>query len=366
MFRSRLAVVLVAVLTGLGLLVGSSPGPAVAAPGPDDEGGTATLQRRLDEAAGGYNNAHAKAQASEKRRTALITQIAALEKRISALDAEVGKLSAAAYRNGIPDTATAMTNSRSLPDLIGNIGLIDALSERRTRTLNDLRHAKEDLATARKDVDAQLTKQRSAERTMSQKRAAAEKALADAKVGGQQTGGFTTDGENNDERAAAGGSPSSSGPKAEPAPKRKTTSRRATSAPRRADGSWGSEGCSQDDPTSDGCLTPRTLHALRQTQAAGFTHYVHCFRQASFGEHPKGRACDFAAAKNGFGGAATGDDRAYGNRLAAWYIANADRLAVLYVIWYRQIWLPGIGWRAYQSGSDPSAAHTNHVHLSVQ
>jgi hypothetical protein len=105
---------------------------------------------------------------------------------------------------------------------------------------------------------------------------------------------------------------------------------------------------------------------LRQTQAAGFTHYVHCWRTASFGEHPKGRACDFAAAPNGFGGIATGADRAYGNRLAAWFIDNADRLGVLYVIWFRQIWLPGIGWRAYQSGDDPAASHRNHVHLSIQ
>jgi hypothetical protein len=105
---------------------------------------------------------------------------------------------------------------------------------------------------------------------------------------------------------------------------------------------------------------------LQQTQAAGFTHYVHCFRQASFGEHPKGRACDFAAAPDGFGAIATGADRTYGNRLAAWYVANADRLGVLYVIWFRQIWLPGVGWRAYYSSDDPAASHRNHVHLSVQ
>ncbi|TQS46806.1 coiled-coil domain-containing protein [Cryptosporangium phraense] len=346
----RVVPALLAVLIGLGVLVGPVA-PAAA----DDEGGTATLQQRLDEAATGYNNARAEAQASEKRRTALVSQIAVLEKRISALDAQVQELSAAAYRNGVPDAATAMANSRSLPDLIGNLGLVDTLSERRSQTLADLRQARRDLADTQKDVDAQLTKQRAAQRTMGRKRAAAEKALADAKVGGQPTGGFT---DNADDHPAAAGPPAR---KAAPKPRRKPTA-----APRRSDGTYGSEGCSQDDPTSDGCLTPRTLHALRQTRAAGFTHYVHCFRPASFGEHPKGRACDFAAAKSGFGGAATGDDRAYGNRLAAWFIANADRLGVLYVIWYRQIWLPGSGWRAYQSGSDPSAAHTNHVHLSVQ
>jgi hypothetical protein len=142
--------------------------------------------------------------------------------------------------------------------------------------------------------------------------------------------------------------------------------RSARSAPRAPDGTWPRESCSVDDPTSGGCLTPRTLHALQQARAAGFTRYTACFRGASFGEHPKGRACDFAAAATGFGGAATGGDRAYGDRLAAYFLANADRLGVLYVIWYRRIWMPATGWRPYSSGGDPSSAHTNHVHLSVQ
>jgi len=58
--------------------------------------------------------------------------------------------------------------------------------------------------------------------------------------------------------------------------------------------------------------------------------------------------------------------RRYGNDLAAFFVRNADRLGVLYVIWYRQIWLPANGWRSYGgSYGDPSSDHTNHVHLSV-
>ena len=37
----------------------------------------------------------------------------------------------------------------------------------------------------------------------------------------------------------------------------------------------------------------------------------------------------------------------------------------MYVIWYRQIWLPGSGWKAYSASGGPAAVHTNHVHLSV-
>lgn len=81
----------------------------------------------------------------------------------------------------------------------------------------------------------------------------------------------------------------------------------AESAPRNSDGSWPPESCSVNDPTpADGCITPRTLHALQQAKAAGFTRYVSCHRNGGSGEHPRGRACDFAAQKNGFGGVAAG------------------------------------------------------------
>jgi len=121
-----------------------------------------------------------------------------------------------------------------------------------------------------------------------------------------------------------------------------------------------------DDPSTGGCLTPRTYHAYQQTKAAGFNHYVSCFRSGGSGEHPKGRACDWAAAVSGFGGVASGAERDYGNRLASYYLGNADRLGVMYVIWFRQIWMPGLGWRTYNSGGgDPASDHTNHVHLSV-
>ena len=48
------------------------------------------------------------------------------------------------------------------------------------------------------------------------------------------------------------------------------------------------------------------------------------------------------------------------------YGSSANPLAVLYVIWFKQIWLPSSGWKAYSGGNgDPSSDHTNHVHLSV-
>jgi hypothetical protein len=109
------------------------------------------------------------------------------------------------------------------------------------------------------------------------------------------------------------------------------------------------------------------LHALQQAKKAGFTHFVACFRHQSSGEHPKGRACDFAADKDGFGGVASGSSKTYGTNLANYFINNSSKLGVLYVIWFRRIWLPSSGWKSYSGGNgDPSSDHTNHVHLSVR
>ncbi|GAB4003282.1 hypothetical protein GCM10029992_44330 [Glycomyces albus] len=135
-----------------------------------------------------------------------------------------------------------------------------------------------------------------------------------------------------------------------------------------ADGFGGSgSGCTEDDPTTDGCLTPRTLHMYNETKEAGFGNYVSCYRSGGSGEHPKGRACDWSANASGFQNTdATGGDKDYGDRLAAWYVNNADSLGVYYVIWYRQFWSPSSGWRSY-SGADgsPAGDHTNHVHVSM-
>jgi hypothetical protein len=140
----------------------------------------------------------------------------------------------------------------------------------------------------------------------------------------------------------------------------------AKAAPRNADGSWPKESCTVDDPTTSGCITPRLLNAYRQARAAGFTHYTSCFSQRSSGEHPLGRACDFSANATTFkNSAASGSDKAYGDRLAASFVKDADRLGVMYVIWFRQIWLPNTGWRSYSGSGSVAARHENHVHLSV-
>lgn len=67
-------------------------------------------------------------------------------------------------------------------------------------------------------------------------------------------------------------------------------------------------------------------------------------------DHPKGLAIDFMTR-----------DKAQGDALAADLIANASAWGITYVIWWRRIWRPGVGWKPY-TGPVP---HTDHVHASV-
>jgi len=72
-------------------------------------------------------------------------------------------------------------------------------------------------------------------------------------------------------------------------------------------------------------------------------------------DHPKGLALDFMVYA----------DRAKGDQLASWVLANAGRLRITYVIWYRRIWSvarAAEGWRPYFGIS----SHTDHVHTSFE
>jgi hypothetical protein len=76
-------------------------------------------------------------------------------------------------------------------------------------------------------------------------------------------------------------------------------------------------------------------------------------------DHPGGWALDFMV----------GNDRAKGDAIAAYTIANAVRLGVTYIIWYRRIWEHG-QWKPYGGTPDgntsPTALHMDHVHVSFQ
>lgn len=350
--RRRAAWVAALIIVALTLVAGLAPaGPAVAASptrqapatGNDPEGGTPALRDQLEAASKGYLDAKQALANSLTRQQQLAAQLETTEAQHAERASRVEQIAGLAYRTGPLRTASALLNSASPASFLDRANALEVVVANEDQAIHELHETRDQINRSTRAVEIEIVEQRKQQAVMAKRKQQAENALAVA-----------------NERARAAAAAASTTPTTQ-------NSTKAAPAPRNPDGSWPAETCSVNDPTpANGCITPRTLHALNQAKAAGFTRYVSCFRSGGSGEHPKGRACDFAAQKDGFGGAATGGDRTYGNNLAAFLVNNADRLAVLYVIWYRQIWLPSSGWKAYSgAGGDPSSDHTNHVHLSV-
>ncbi|WFE36970.1 hypothetical protein [Micromonospora sp. WMMD998] len=323
-----------AVLLGAGLAVG---GPAAAAPSPNagDEGGSKQLRAALEAAAKGHIEAKNKLDNSKRRQAALAAQLKDIEVRLVGLTAQAGEVAVQSYRQGRLTPVSMLLASSGPDDFLHRAAELDMMAQRDSKRLGDLAEAKAQAVESKLAIDAEVREQQKQLAVLARKKKDAEVALA--KVSSGAGSGFS------------GGSSS------------------AKPAPRNSDGSWPSESCSVDDPTpASGCITPRTLHMLQQAKAAGYKRYASCHRSGGGGEHPKGRACDFAAATGGFEDrSATGGDKSYGDSLANWAKNNASKLGIMYVIWYRQIWMPNTGWRAYSGGGSPAADHTNHVHISM-
>jgi hypothetical protein len=328
----RLTAAVVLLMAASALAVVGPAAPAAA----DPEGGTKTLREALESAARGHVEAKNRLDNSKKRQKSLQGALVAAQLDVKQMEVRVAEIANRSYRLG-RFNATSMLLNASSPDVfLERAQRLDMMAQLDGRTLTRYREAVDAYTRAKTALDLEIKEQQKQVTVLARKKKEAELALASV-GGGRIAGGYIS-----------------------------ANSPLAKRAPRNSDGSWPREGCTVDDPTTTGCITPRTLHAYQQARAAGFKRYTSCFSQRSSGEHPKGRACDHAAAPDGFENVnASGGDRTYGNNLAAFYVKNADRLGVMYVIWYREIWMPGTGWRSYSGSGGPNATHTNHVHLSV-
>lgn len=341
-FTALIAVV--ALLLTLGAPVQAQPGGPPT--DPPNEGGSqtlATLRDNLAAAASGYIEAEAKLDAAKAQQALFETQLAQAEADAVKVKAGVVQYASRAYQTGRLGVLGTMLKASSPNDFMGRMEAMDRMTQRDQASLATLQEAKRRATDAKARIDKLVAEQAAATQEMERRKAAAEKALSVVSGGGSSSGRVNV----------------SAAPDANP-------------APRNADGSLPSETCSVDDPTpASGCITPRTLHSLQEGKRVGFNWYVSCHRDGGDGEHPKGRACDWAAYPNGFVNAsASGSNRTFGDRLAAFFIKNAKALAVMYVVWYCQIWQVGIGWKRYNSagsncGDSPAGDHTNHVHVSI-
>jgi hypothetical protein len=94
---------------------------------------------------------------------------------------------------------------------------------------------------------------------------------------------------------------------------------------------------------------------------------IGCYRDQADGEHPLGRACDFIMQRP-LNHMPTQQYLEHGWAFVNYCIAHAAELNMRYIIWQKQIWQVGIGWREY-TRYDPYGSlqqnHYDHVHVTV-
>ncbi len=345
-------------------IVGMLPSPAAAVEEPPDEivteGSVPELRQQLSETQVAYLDAKGALDASVARQAELAVELEEIEAQVQVETIELGKVARVAYVSAGHTGLTGVLGAESTQAFLDGLGLIDAMATRETSLIRQLQATKAAAAQTRAGLEQEAQTQKDLLAVMEERKGQAELVLCQV-IGGNcaDTSGYQ------DQRGFVVDLP-------------------PEGSRRRADGTWPAEYIPRDrsgypavqertvtgNTWATGYITPRTAHALRQAKAADFDRFVACFRAVEDGgQHPRGRACDFAVRSDGqYGGSdATGDAQAYGNALAAFLVYNADRLGVLYVIWYRQIWTASTGrWRSYSGCCDASSKHTNHVHLSVR
>ncbi|GAA1516523.1 hypothetical protein GCM10009827_034080 [Dactylosporangium maewongense] len=310
--------------------------PAAAEPG-EDGGSNLTVRQALDKALGEYNDAKGRLDKSTADQAAIEAELGKTQARLAELEVSAGSVASAAYRGRRVSLFNVLVGSDNPDQLLHDMSTIEYMISRDDKALHELAETRKKLEQQKADIAAAVANQQAQLKVMEANKKAAEDALKKAGGGGATTG------------APTGGT--------------------VTTKPvaRNSDGSYPKETCSLKDPTTGNCISPRMLNAYNEARLAGFTHYTSCYRSGGGGDHPLGKACDFSANKSTFVNArATGDDLAYGNRLAAWCVANAKNLGVKYVIWYKRIWQPSSGWKSYGGDGTPAGDHYNHVHLSMQ
>jgi hypothetical protein len=311
--------------------------PASAAPGgsdsstADDGDDNPQLNDLLDSTGRRYLEAKAAVAKSTKTQLDLSLKVKSAEAKRDALLPEVGAVAAQQYRTGGVSTMGFLLNSDSANAFLDKAVSLSEINALHDHKLRELDAAIEEVATNKARLDQEVAAQKQNLASMQKQKESAEKALN--LVGGDTvTGGFVT-----------------------------AKSKVASATPRNSDGSLPAESCSVNDPTTDGCITPRTYHMYKEVKKAGFNRFVGCHRNGGPFEHPKGRACDWSLQKSGFAPWHNQDTREYGNEVMAFLVRNADKLGILYVIWNRMIWFPATGWKNYHGPSN----HTDHVHVSM-
>ncbi|WIM96878.1 hypothetical protein ACTOB_000352 [Actinoplanes oblitus] len=317
--------------------------PAHAAPGGSGttaEEGEASddLSDQIEATNRRFVNAKAAVAKSKKTQIQLAAQIKTAEARRDQLVPEVNAIAKQQYQVGNLSSLSFLLRASDSADFLDKAVSLEEINKLHDEKLHELNTLLQDITADKTRLDAEVKNQ---EQQLSVQKKLHDSAEDQLELLGGGTGINKT---------ITAGFVDAKSPTAAP-------------APRNSDGGFSPESCNQDDPTTDGCITKRTLHLYKEVKKAGFNMFVGCHRDGGPFEHPKGRACDWSLQKSGFS-SATGNAKMmrYGNDLTAFLVRNADRLGIYYVIWYKQIWFPATNnWHAYHGPSD----HTDHVHVSL-
>ncbi|BAL85622.1 hypothetical protein AMIS_4020 [Actinoplanes missouriensis 431] len=297
----------------------------------EEEDDDANLSDVIEAANRRYVSAKAAVTKSTKAQAKLNVEIKAAETRRDKLIPEVNSIAREQYVTGNLSAVGFLLGANSSNDFLHKAISLEEINKLHDEKLHELNEAIATVAESKAKLDAEVKAQKKNASLMKKQKDSAEKALQ--LVGGNAlTEGFVV----------------AKSPQADP-------------APRNSSGGFSPEGCNQKDPTTNGCITKRTLHMYKEVKKAGFDMFVGCHRDGGPFEHPKGRACDWSLQKSGFSSAHNDKMMKYGNDLMAFLVRNADELGIYYVIWYKKIWFPASGWKAYHGVSD----HTDHVHVSL-
>ncbi|MCM0675741.1 hypothetical protein NCC78_13730 [Micromonospora phytophila] len=325
----------VAVFAALAVFAG--PLPATAAPTPPkpsghEDGDNKLITDVIEAKNRDFVRAKAQLEKSKKRQLQLALEMSQAQAELDALAPQVSRIAAQSYRTGRIGAVSMLLDTNTPDSFVRRAAALDELNMVNAKKLAEVNAVKDRATQAKLALDAEIRQQQKLANDMAKEKKAAEKALD--LVGGIELTGGLVDAESAVARIAPG---------------------------RGSDGDWKPEGCTQNDPTTSGCITPRTLHMYKEVKRAGFNRFVGCYRSGGPWEHPKGRACDWSLQNSGFASWHNRDTRMYGNNLAAFLLRNADRLGIYYIIWNRQIWFPATGWKSYSGPSN----HTDHVHVSL-
>lgn len=263
--------------------------PASAEPGdgtsatPDESAGK--QNQTLDELIESSNRRFVQAKGAVAKSTAaqkaLAVKIKAAEARRNELIPEVNAIAAQQYRFGQLNAASFLLGSQGSTDFWHKAVSLEEINSQHDRKLAELNQAIDEVTQSKAALDAEVKNQKKNLVVMQKQKEAANEAL-DLVGGNSLTQGKVL-----------------------------AKSPIAKAAPRNSEGGFSPESCTVSDPTTNGCITARTLNMYKEVKKAGFDRFVGCHRDGGPFEHPKGRACDWSLQDKGFAVAHNADMKEY-------------------------------------------------------